>query len=59
MTTRTADIPTPVALDATRLSGVLTLIGGLALLFLVAFVQVPAVHNGAHDTRHANGFPCH
>ncbi len=32
---------------------------GLLLLFAVGFVQIPAVHNGAHDTRHANGFPCH
>jgi cobalt transporter subunit CbtB len=32
---------------------------GLVLLFGVGFVQTPAVHNGAHDTRHANGFPCH
>jgi cobalt transporter subunit CbtB len=32
---------------------------GLMVLFCVGFLQVSAVHNGAHDTRHANGFPCH
>ncbi len=32
---------------------------GLLILFCVGFLQVPAVHNGTHDTRHANGFPCH
>jgi cobalt transporter subunit CbtB len=32
---------------------------GLLIVFCVGFMQVPAVHNGAHDTRHANGFPCH
>ena len=32
---------------------------GLVVLFCVGFLQVSAVHNGAHDTRHANGFPCH
>ncbi len=32
---------------------------GVLLLFSVGFLQAPAVHNGAHDTRHANGFPCH
>ena len=32
---------------------------GLTILFCVGFLQVSAVHNGAHDTRHANGFPCH
>ena len=33
--------------------------GIIALLFVVGFAQMSAVHNGAHDTRHANGFPCH
>jgi cobalt transporter subunit CbtB len=32
---------------------------GLLVLFCVGFLQTPAVHNGAHDTRHADGFPCH
>jgi cobalt transporter subunit CbtB len=32
---------------------------GLVVLFCVGFLQVSKVHNGAHDTRHANGFPCH
>jgi cobalt transporter subunit CbtB len=25
----------------------------------VGFASDMAVHNGAHDTRHALGFPCH
>jgi cobalt transporter subunit CbtB len=36
-----------------------TIACGLVILFCVGFLQTPAVHNGAHDTRHANGFPCH
>ena len=32
---------------------------GLALLAGSGFAQMPALHNAAHDTRHANGFPCH
>jgi cobalt transporter subunit CbtB len=32
---------------------------GAMILFCVGFLQTPAVHNGVHDTRHANGFPCH
>jgi cobalt transporter subunit CbtB len=36
-----------------------TLAFGVIVLFCVGFLQTPAVHNGAHDTRHANGFPCH
>lgn len=36
-----------------------TMAFGLVVLFCVGFLQTPAAHNGAHDTRHANGFPCH
>jgi cobalt transporter subunit CbtB len=32
---------------------------GLAILYLVGFSSFPRAHNAAHDTRHANGFPCH
>lgn len=39
--------------------------GGLALVFAivllggVGFASDMRLHNGAHDTRHALGFPCH
>jgi cobalt transporter subunit CbtB len=59
MNVRTVEMPKTDVLAATRLPAILTILGGIALLFLVGFVQVPAVHNGAHDTRHSNGFPCH
>lgn len=42
-----------------RVPALVTIAFGLAVLFCVGFLQVSAVHNGAHDTRHANGFPCH
>ena len=32
---------------------------GAVLLLGVGFLQIPAVHDAAHDTRHAIGFPCH
>ena len=32
---------------------------GIVTLFAVAFAPTPAVHNAAHDTRHALAFPCH
>lgn len=32
---------------------------GAALLFLIGFAPLPAVHNAAHDTRHSAAFPCH
>jgi len=32
---------------------------GLFVVGFVGFSHVEAVHNAAHDTRHANAFPCH
>lgn len=32
---------------------------GLFIVGFVGFSHIEAVHNAAHDTRHANAFPCH
>lgn len=32
---------------------------GVVLVWGVGFSHAEAVHNAAHDTRHANAFPCH
>ena len=40
-------------------AGVLALFLGLVLVGGVGFASDMAIHNGAHDTRHALGFPCH
>ena len=32
---------------------------GVFLLFGVGFSHIEALHNAAHDTRHASAFPCH
>ena len=40
-------------------ASVLALFMGLLLVGGVGFASDMAVHNGAHDTRHALGFPCH
>ena len=32
---------------------------GIAMVFTVGLSQIDTVHNAAHDTRHAIGFPCH
>ncbi|CAH1681743.1 MAG: CbtB-domain containing protein [Chelatococcus sp.] len=32
---------------------------GVALVFVTGFAHPEAVHNAAHDTRHALSFPCH
>jgi cobalt transporter subunit CbtB len=43
------------ALKAAFLAAVL----GIGLVFLTGFAHTLALHNGAHDTRHALSFPCH
>jgi cobalt transporter subunit CbtB len=35
------------------------LIFGLVMLYSVGFSTFTRTHSAAHDTRHANGFPCH
>ena len=32
---------------------------GLLLVYGAGFAQTEEIHNGAHDARHAAGFPCH
>jgi cobalt transporter subunit CbtB len=32
---------------------------GLFIIGMVGFSHISAVHNAAHDVRHANAFPCH
>jgi cobalt transporter subunit CbtB len=32
---------------------------GLFLVFLAGHAQSAALHDAAHDVRHATGFPCH
>lgn len=32
---------------------------GLALVYSMGFAELSALHNAAHDSRHAAGFPCH
>ena len=41
------------------IAGVLALFIGFVLVGGVGFASDMAIHNGAHDTRHALGFPCH
>lgn len=40
-------------------AGSLALALGLVLLVGTGFAGDYRLHNGAHDTRHAMGFPCH
>ena len=40
-------------------SAVFVMLVGLFLLWGAAFASPATVHNAAHDSRHALGFPCH
>jgi cobalt transporter subunit CbtB len=53
--------PAPVAtVSATRLlQSAIAACLGLMIVGFVGFSHIEVVHNAAHDTRHANAFPCH
>lgn len=38
---------------------ILSAVIGLGLIFVTGHVQAETLHDGAHDVRHATGFPCH
>lgn len=42
-----------------RMVAVMGAIFGLFLIFGVGFAHSDALHNAAHDARHAFAFPCH
>jgi cobalt transporter subunit CbtB len=50
---------TSLSLSQRLAAGLLILALGFALVGGIGFAGEMAVHNGAHDTRHALGFPCH
>ena len=37
----------------------LAIMVGIFVIGVVGFSHIDAIHNAAHDTRHANAFPCH
>jgi cobalt transporter subunit CbtB len=47
------------SLNDRLLAGALMLFFGLALLVGAGLAGSETLHNAAHDTRHALGFPCH
>ncbi len=61
MTTATQTTTTIASLSVSQrlAAGVLALFLGFVLVGGVGFASDMAIHNGAHDTRHALGFPCH
>ena len=57
MTTKTISSTRSISQRAT--AGLICLFLGATMVFTVGLSHISAVHNAAHDTRHAIGFPCH
>ncbi|MEO6607209.1 MAG: CbtB domain-containing protein [Aestuariivirga sp.] len=57
MTTKT--ISTSISTSQRTIAGIISLFMGCSMVFMVGLSHISAVHNAAHDTRHAIGFPCH
>ena len=58
-TTNTATGLQSLSISQRLIAGSLALLLGLTLLVGTGFAGDFRLHNGAHDTRHAMGFPCH
>jgi cobalt transporter subunit CbtB len=58
-TTTNAATVQSLSVSQRLVAGLLSLFLGLVLIGGVGFASDMAVHNGAHDTRHSLGFPCH
>ena len=48
-----------LSIPARLAAGLSAFLFGSALLYGVGLAQDQRLHNAAHDTRHAIGFPCH
>lgn len=56
----TKSIRTTAAAVDTRLGAIFAVLAlGTALLFAAGYAQATALHDAAHDQRHAMAFPCH
>lgn len=59
MNTTAASAIASLTISQRLVAGFVALVLGFVLLGTVGFAQDVRLHNGAHDTRHALGFPCH
>ncbi|EEE36349.1 hypothetical protein RKLH11_182 [Rhodobacteraceae bacterium KLH11] len=55
----TTQVQTASASRAGILSALFAIALGLGIITLTGHVQAAALHDAAHDVRHATGFPCH
>jgi cobalt transporter subunit CbtB len=58
MTTTTATVSLTRSKSA-MIPAFFALVLGVGVLVLAGHVQAAALHDAAHDVRHATGFPCH
>lgn len=56
---QTAQLPAVATGSNVVVQAVLAMALGLFTVGMVGFSHISAVHNAAHDVRHANAFPCH
>ena len=60
MNTQTSAVGTAsLSISQRLIAGLVTLFIGIVLVGGVGFASDMNIHNGAHDTRHSLGFPCH
>jgi cobalt transporter subunit CbtB len=59
MNATTASALSSLSLSQRLAAGLVALVLGFTVIGTVGFAQDLRLHNGAHDTRHALGFPCH
>jgi cobalt transporter subunit CbtB len=59
MNTTAASAISGLSLSQRLIAGLFALVLGFLLVGTIGFASDMRVHNGAHDTRHSLGFPCH
>ena len=59
MNTISASAGNSLTLSQRLMVGLAALVLGFLLVGTIGFASDMRVHNGAHDTRHSLGFPCH
>jgi cobalt transporter subunit CbtB len=55
----TASVGVPRRTAGRVVQAALAMLLGIGVIGIAGFSHVDVIHNAAHDTRHASGFPCH
>jgi len=57
--TQTAQTAVQTRTQSNTASILFAAILGLGIVIVAGHIQAATLHDAAHDTRHATGFPCH